>query len=191
MRQTGEVLELLVHRPGESITWEKFEALLAGVRERQLDFLTATDMARGTPRGGIALMYDGEWLPAWLGSVDMLAQYDARVTIFVSRYARLQPEEHQQIRDLAAAGHDIEAHSVNHLRGPSFVEQHGMRAYLDEEVLPSIDVLRADGYDVVSFAYPFGTRTAEIDAALLETKSVPVLRALTRASQLRADPCPL
>jgi hypothetical protein len=51
-----------------------------------------------------------------------------------------------------------------------------VRAYLDEEVLPSIDVSRADGYEVVSFAYPFGRRTTEMDESILETGSVSVLR---------------
>lgn len=190
VKLTGEVLEVLVHRPGHTMTWEHFEALLRGTRDRGLPFLTATDMANGPPRAGVAIEYDDAWLDWWVASQDLLAQYDARVTMFVSRYIGLPDYARQQLRDLHAAGHDIEAHSVQHLRGPTFVEEHGLQAYIDQEVVPSIDVLRADGYDVLSFAYPFGMRTAEIDAAILATQRVKTVRALIKSNELRADPCP-
>src|SRR6187402_2364244 len=57
-RDTGEVVELLVHIPGISITWERFEAVLAAVRDRGLPFLTARDLLRGPAMAGVALMYD-------------------------------------------------------------------------------------------------------------------------------------
>jgi peptidoglycan/xylan/chitin deacetylase (PgdA/CDA1 family) len=93
-------------------------------------------------------------------------------------------------RGRAAAGHDVEAHSVLHERGPTYVERHGLAAYLDEEVLPSIELLRADGYEVLSYAYPFGVRTDETDRAILDTGSVQMVRSLAKPNQLRANPCP-
>ena len=96
------------------------------------------------------------------------------------------------IRALADDGHDIEAHSINHLRAPAYVEANGLRAYLDEEVIPSIELLRADGYDPVAYAYPFGQRTSELDAAILDY--VPILRSVAFVSYPWSpvmDPCPL
>src|SRR5664279_2927155 len=43
-KHDGSVLELLVHRPGESMARDRFQMLLQGVTERNLPFLTAKDM---------------------------------------------------------------------------------------------------------------------------------------------------
>jgi len=188
-RDRGEVLELLVHRPGTSMPWADFEAVLAGVEERGLAWVTYEEMARGIePVGGIALQYDDASLDEWTAAQDYLDRYHGRATIFVTRYHRLSDERKAMLRDLANAGNDIEAHGVNHLRGPVVVEQDGLQAYLDEEVQPSIDILRADGYEVVSFAYPFGNRTGETDDAV--TERVPIVRSLTTTRALVTSPCP-
>jgi hypothetical protein len=189
-RDTGEVLELLVHTPGVTMTMDHLDAVLAGARDRGLPFLTVTDMLRGAPHAGVALEYDDWHTQEWVASMDLLAQYGAHVTLYVGRYPGLPETAYLQLAELAAAGHDVEAHSVEHQRGPTFVEQRGLRAYLEEEVLPSIDLLRADGYEVLSYAYPFGVRTSETDDAILGTGSVEMVRALAKPNQLRANPCP-
>ena len=189
-RERGEVLELLVHNPGNSITWDHFEQLLAGVRDRALPFVTAKEMVSGTPTPGVALMYDDWSVDLWVESLPLLAQYQARATIYVAHYKWLAPAEKAMVRQLADAGNDIEAHGVFHIRGPSYVEDHGVATYIAEEVGPSIDLLRGDGYDVVSFAYPFGMRTDEMDRAILDTGEVAMVRALTKPQELRANPCP-
>jgi hypothetical protein len=185
----GEVLELLIHNPGESISWEDFAALLAAVDKRGLAWVTYEDMARGiAPVAGVALQYDDTYLDAWLQSLEYLKPYDARVTIFVTRYWRLSEEKRAKVRALHDAGHDIEAHAVNHLRAPVVVEEHGMQYYLDEEMQPSIDMLRADGYDIVAHAYPFGDRTAEIDVAV--SKRIQLIRSVTISRSFVTSPCP-
>mgnify|MGYP001551528316 CR=1 FL=1 len=91
-------------------------------------------------------------------------------------------------QQLAADGHDIEAHSITHARAPEYVESQGLAAYLDEDVLPSIDLLRRDGYDVTTFAYPFGSRTDETDGAILD--HVSQIRSVAFTWSGVADPCP-
>src|SRR5438105_876160 len=90
-RDRGEVLELLVHIPGESLSWAAFEAVLAAVRDRGLPFLTYADLAAGPPRAGVALQYDDWYVQPWLASRALLAEYGAHVTIFVARYAHFLP----------------------------------------------------------------------------------------------------
>jgi peptidoglycan/xylan/chitin deacetylase (PgdA/CDA1 family) len=114
---------------------------------------------------------------AWYAIRPQLLAVGARVTFFVSRYAALRDEQHAKLHELAADGHAIEAHGVLHLRAPEYVEDHGLAAYLDNEVVPSIEVMRADGFPVTSFAYPFGARTAEIDDEILE--HVAILRSIS------------
>jgi len=189
-KERGEVVELLVHTPGVTVTMANLEAVLAGARDRELPFLTITEVLRGPPRAGVALMYDDWQTHNWVASMDLLAQYGAHVTLYVGRYPNFKPDAYAELAELAAAGHDVEAHSITHPRGPTYVEEHGLRAYVEQEVLASIDVLRADGYEVLSYAYPFGFSTSEIDRAILDTGSVQIVRSLAKTHELRANPCP-
>lgn len=189
-KERGEVFEILVHTPGVSLAWDDFDALLAAVDARGLAWVTYEDMAHGIePVAGVSLQYDGTYLDSWMQSREYLLKYNARATIFVTRYGRLSPERRAILRQLHDDGNDLEPHAVNHLRGPVVVEEQGMDYYLDEEVQPSIDSMRDDGYEIVSFAYPFGDRTDEIDAAV--AKRVQLLRSLVIARPFVTSPCPL
>jgi hypothetical protein len=185
----GTVLMLFTHRPGNTVPLDKLEGVLAHAQEIGLPALTFHDLAAGPPRAGYSLSYDDSDVEAWYGSRDLLAEYDARVSLFVTRYDQLGDARLAQLRELSELGHDVEAHSVIHARAPAYVEEHGLRAYLDDEALPSIDRLRADGYDPIAYAYPFGARTSELDAALLE--HVQLLRSVTFSTgvPLVSDPC--
>jgi len=188
-RDRGEVVELYTHHPGVSVPIAKIEHVLAGAQERGLAFVTYTDFARGTyATPGLALSFDYTFVDSWTDLRPLFAQYHARVTFFVSRYRNLTDEQHAKLKVLAADGHDIEPHTVNHLRAPDYVDEHGMDAYLREELDPSIEVLRNDGYEVNAFAYPFGARTGELDAAI--AKRVPVIRSVAFTYTVVQSPCP-
>src|SRR5207249_4999198 len=115
------------------------------------------DLAEGgTRRGGLALAFDDNAPDAWVTMRDALAAHGARVTFFVSRWSEMTAPQHAEIVELARDGHDIEPHTVNHLHGPDYVAQHGMDAYLNDEVLPSFQVLVDAGFPPPrAFAYPF------------------------------------
>nr|HEX4314443.1 polysaccharide deacetylase family protein [Kofleriaceae bacterium] len=192
-RDRGEILELFAHDPGATISWDTVEHLLAGAQARGLNFVTYADLANGTapPGGGLAFAFDDDHVAAWMDGEAMFAQYGARLTFFLTRYARLQPEQKADMAQLAADGHDLEPHSVKHLRGPEYVDDFGLAAYLGDEVQPSLDVLEDDGYTLTTYAYPFGARTDETDRAIL-ARGVTQLRsvALTWGAPAEA-PCPL
>jgi hypothetical protein len=76
-------------------------------------------------------------------------------------------------------GHDVQAHGMYHLDAVDFVAQHGVDEYLNEEVLPSIELLKEDGYPITTFAFPFGDTDDEITDAVLE--HVPQVR-VTRSA---------
>jgi peptidoglycan/xylan/chitin deacetylase (PgdA/CDA1 family) len=185
----GEILELYAHNPGGTVPLDKLEHVLAGARDRGLPFVTYADFARSSfPTPAVALSFDDHSVPAWLAARPLFDKYGARITFFVSRYAALLDSERDGIKVLAADGHDIGAHSVRHLRAPDYVEAHGVAAYLRDEVDPSIDVMRSDGYDIQAFAYPFGVRTGETDRAI--ARRVPVIRSIAYTIPLVNDPCP-
>jgi peptidoglycan/xylan/chitin deacetylase (PgdA/CDA1 family) len=188
-RDRGEVVELYAHHPGATVPVAKIEHVLAAARDRGLAFVTYADFAHGTEvMPGLALSFDDTSIDAWFALRPLFAQYQARVTFFVSRYRFAGAERHDELRQLGADGHDIEAHSANHLRGPEYVEQHGINAYVREEVDPSIKILRDEGFPVEAFAYPFGARTSELDHAI--AKRVPVLRSVAFPYEGAGGPCP-
>lgn len=188
--ERGEIVELYAHRPGVSVPVDRIEHVLAGARDRGLPFYTYRELADGTATGpGLALSFDDHFTREWTEIRPLLDQYGARVTFFVSRWIQLDEERHDQIRQLAADGHDIAAHTVHHLRGPAYVEDHGLTAYLEDEVWPSIDVLEAEGFEVTALAYPFGARTSEIDDAILTR--VPIVRSVAFSYYGTVEsPCP-
>lgn len=195
--ERGEVLMLFAHAPGSHVPFDRLEAVLAYAAELGLDFVTARDLAAGgPPRAGLALSIDDSDVDAWLSARDLFRQYDARVSFYVTRFDRLSADRRAALHDLAGDGHTIEAHGLRHLVAPDYVEEHGLAAYLRDEALPSIELLRADGFDSISFAYPYGNRTSELDAALLEhvqtvrTVTFAALRFELLPGAVVTDPCP-
>ena len=189
-RDRDEVVEIYAHKPSETVPVATIEHLLAGAQARGLPFVTYGDFARGGVSGpGLALSFDDSAVELWTAIRPLFQQYGARVTFFVSRYDVMSDDEHAGLHDLARDGHEIQAHTINHLHAPDYVERYGLDQYLRDEALPSIDLLRADGFEVSAFAYPFGVRTDETDRALLQV--VPVLRSVAYTWEPIDDPCPL
>ena len=187
-RDRGEVVELYAHHPGVTVPIATLAYLLAGARDRGLAFVTYADFARGAAGPGLALSFDDTSVAAWVAQLPLFAQYEARVTFFVSHYPDMDDADHAGLQRLAAGGHDLEPHTWHHYRAPQYVEEHGLDAYLRNDLDPSIEALRADGFDVHAFAYPFGARTGELDAAI--ARRIPVLRSVAFSSEMAMDPCP-
>lgn len=188
-RNRSEIVELYAHNPGNTVPVDKLEYVLAGARERGLSYVTYADFAHGTETmPGLALSFDDTAIDAWFSLRPLFHKYNARVTFFVSRYRFVGSEQRDELAQLGADGHAIEAHSVQHLRAPEYVEEHGLNTYVREEVDPSIQILRDQGFPVEAFAYPFGARTDELDHAI--AKRVPVLRSVAFTYALVGDPCP-
>ena len=190
-RERGEVIELYAHDPGRTVEWGALEDVLAAIADRGLPYFTYADLAHGdvAPGPGVALSFDDAYIDHWLDGSDLYARYGARLTFFIAYANNLHPDQWASLHELALRGHAIEPHSIRHLRAPLYVEQHGLAAYMDEEVVPSIELLRADGFDVTTFAYPYGARTSEIDRAVL--RHVPLVRSVSFTwDSIAADPCP-
>lgn len=188
--ERGEVVELYAHHPGTTVAWHTIEAVLAGAQQRGLHFYTYADLARGADQGpGILLSFDDSWVDEWWHGRAIFDRYGAKLTFFVAYYPGFTDAEKAELHDLASDGHAIEAHTLTHARAPTYVEARGLHAYLDDEVVPSIDLLRADGFDVTAFAYPFGARTRETDHAILQYVSEIRSVAFTY-SGIDDSPCP-
>jgi len=159
-------LHLYAHSPGETVQLTTIESVLAAATAHELEFATYEQLSAGIVPGSLALSFDDHSLASWTALRPMLARYDARVTFFVSEFLELTGEERAQLRRLSDDGHDIEYHSTQHLSAVDYAAAHGVESYVANEILPALRAMRAEGYPTTVFAYPFGARNADTDAAL-------------------------
>lgn len=164
----GAVIHLYSHRPAGTVDESTIELVVAGAADRDLPFVTYRDLVDGTGATGLALSFDDRDLAGWHLLRPLFDRYGARVTFFISQFSTLTEDELRMLRDLAADGHAIEYHSTNHLNAEEFAASNGVDRYIDEDILPDLQRMRAAGFDPTSFAYPFGARTPATDAAVLQ-----------------------
>jgi hypothetical protein len=180
-RREHIVVQLFGHDPGVTVPIDKIEMVLDDADAQGLSWLTYRDLAAGVPPvAGIAYSFDDAYIEHWAELRPMLTRYHARVTFFISSYDQLTPAQRQLVRDLASDGHDIEYHSTHHLNAAEYSRKHGIDDYLTYDIDPALAVMRADGWDPVAFAYPFGHRTNETDRALLGRDHFQILRSVMR-----------
>lgn len=166
-RANHQVVMLHGHRPGETLAVSTIETVLALAHQNQLPLVRYDEIATAT-YGGVALAIDDHAVDDWFALRDLLQNNDARVTFFVSEWAELPQAQLDELMTLAGDGHELEPHTVMHLHPIDYVDQHGLAAWLADEVDPSIEIMRQSGFEPQFFAYPFGERTDEIDRAMLE-----------------------
>lgn len=163
-RDTHRTVHLYAHDPGRTVAPSTIEFVLSTANALGVPFVTY-DGLDGSG-GAVALSFDDNSVADWTAMRPMLAKYGAKVTFFVTRYLLLSEDEHAQLHQLAADGHDIEYHTVSHQNAVEYVEAHGIDGYVEEEIEPALTAMRNDGFATREFAYPFGVRSEEIDAAL-------------------------
>jgi hypothetical protein len=156
------------HIPGTTVSRDALEQMFSLADTYHLDYVTFADLDTGTPRPALAFAFDDWSVDAWLSVRDILDAHGVHATFFVGKWDTLTPDDLKGIATLAADGHDIEPHSVNHVHAVDYVARRGLYAYVQDEVVPSIEVEKAAGYHPTAYAYPFGEHDADIDAAVLQ-----------------------
>lgn len=155
------------HNPPTGTSYETIDALLTAADKANLPVYTFADLADPENDGpGICLSFDDTEVDAWFALRPLLAKHHAHVTFFVTEYDQFTDAQRAELHQLYEDGNSIEAHGVHHLYVDQYVPEHGIDAYVENEVQPSIDILRADGFTPVAFAYPGGAHTKETDEAL-------------------------
>lgn len=167
------------HVPGRDVDMATLESLLARAQQDGLPTLTFRDLAEGAPRAGISLSFDDTEVDQWMQLRPLLEKYNAHASFFVTRYFEFTDEQRHELHQLYEDGNSIEAHGVNHAYAVKYVQQYGLEQFLDEEVIPSIDILRDDGFQPVAYAHPGGSHTREIDEAILQ--HVKIVRSINGA----------
>jgi hypothetical protein len=167
-QQRGWVALVHAHKPGETISLDTIDKLLAKIDELGLAYIRFDELRPDGPRkAGIAWAFDDDDVAGWMSIKDKLDAHHARLTFFVTRWYQLTQDELADLAELNADGHDLEPHSWDHVQATAYVHAHSLDDYLNDEVLPSIQIMKDAGYTTTSFAFPFGSTTDPINKAVL------------------------
>lgn len=166
-REVGEVVHLYAHEPGRTVQIGLLERVMRTAQELGLPMLRYDELANRAEPYALALSFDDAWPDAWHALLPTFAQYSAHVTFFVSRFHSFTPEQVAKMQAIYAAGHGVEAHTVNHANADEYAAMYAPAAYVADEVIPSLTILENAGFAPSFFAYPFGARTDATDEAIL------------------------
>ena len=116
------------------------------------------------PSGGIIFSFDDKYVEEWIAHRELFLEYDIKATFFICRPHLLTDTEIIALKKLQKDGHEIGCHSLNHLNAQEFAGN--ADSYIDAEIIPALDLLTQFGFNITSFAYPYGKSTPEIDTAV-------------------------
>ena len=123
--------------------------------QRETDYITITDTPAGS-HSGIALTFDDNSIDQWYAIRDLLKQYNAHATFFVTQYANLDESQINELKALQADGNEIGYHGYAHLDATEYLTNHTIAEYMNNEIINGVTLMRADGFDPVDFALPGG-----------------------------------
>ncbi|MBD1581673.1 polysaccharide deacetylase family protein [Pseudoalteromonas sp. S16_S37] len=106
---------------------------------------------------------DGGALPSLYNHLWLFEKYDAKFTFYASFYSDL---DKQKMIELVKQGHEIGHHGTRHVNAELYSTQHGLEKWFEDDVLSQLRNMKADGFNVTSFAYPYGANTLATDRAL-------------------------
>jgi len=128
-------------------------------------------------RGGYVLSFDDAYVREWYDQRDIFEEYGVSATFFVVRFAQMTPGQIDMLKELERDGHEIGCHSLSHINALEYAAAHSAAEYANVEVVPALDIMKDHGFDVGSFAFPFGANNDEINTEVL--KYVQVIRDVT------------
>jgi len=122
--------------------------------------------------GAIVLTFDDKYINEWFTADSIFSIYEWKATFCVTKYGMLTDSEKQKLMTLQNNEHEIASHGGEHFRATEYLSNHTLEEYTNEEILPSLDSMEYDGFDISSFVYPFGSRSVETDLTLFNYFSV-------------------
>jgi peptidoglycan/xylan/chitin deacetylase (PgdA/CDA1 family) len=119
----------------------------------------------------------------------MLDSAGVKATFYISSYHKLTPEQITKLKTIRDHGNEIGYHTTNHVHVPFYIEHNGVKAFMKNEIAPDLLKMRADGFNPVVFAYPYGDHNLRSDSCMLcHFKSVRNLNGTNNyAKSLTAD----
>jgi len=125
---------------------------------------------------GIALTFDDYTIDNWHNYLPLLDSFGAKATFYISNYHQLSRKQKYKLHEIQQHGHEIAFHSTNHYNMPQYLSAMGVDSLLKYEVFEDLEKMKKDGFNPVTFAYPYGKHNDFLDYNLLKIfKSVRAL----------------
>ncbi len=116
----------------------------------------------------VVLTFDDVFIEPWHEHRWLFDEHDARATFLLGRLEGVTSERFELLRELQDDGHEMGCHTLNHVDAIDYVHESSVEAYVDEQILPALEIMDREGLAHRSFSYPYGHYTRETNRALLE-----------------------
>lgn len=117
-------------------------------------------------KAGVVISFDDAYVDEWFDADKVLKKYDWKATFCVCRIDSIGTPQIKKLLELQKEGHEIAGHGYHHYNAVKFVHKYGIDEYMKQEINPMIASMKKKGFNVSSFAYPYGERSDELDKAL-------------------------
>ena len=116
--------------------------------------------------GGVVFSFDDRFIAEWVAHRDIFEKHNIRATFFISRPYLLDSLHVEGLRLLRSDGHEIACHGMYHLDATQYADS--IDKYINYEILPALELMNGFGFNITSFAYPYGLSTDGIDSAMFD-----------------------
>ena len=133
--------------------------------------LTSCENKKSTPipkpyKAGVVISFDDAYVDEWFEADKVLKKYNWKATFCVCRIDSIGEPQIKKLLELQKEGHEIAGHGYHHYNAVKFVAKNGIDEYIKQEINPMLVSMKEKGFNVSSFAYPYGERSDELDQAL-------------------------
>ena len=127
---------------------------------------------------GVAFTFDDRAsINSWNLARNIFQDNNITATFFIDHWHQVTSGQLNILQTLRSDGHEIACHTYSHLSvfDPKYDnEDDKAQAYLDDQILPAINNMEQDGFNPVSFAYPYTRYTGKHNAKI--KKHLPSVR---------------
>ncbi|PRZ23317.1 polysaccharide deacetylase family protein [Flavobacterium granuli] len=117
-------------------------------------------------KAGVVISFDDAYIDEWFEADRLLKKYDWKATFCVCRIDSIGAPQIKKLQQLQNKGHEIAGHGYHHYNAIKFLKTNTMDAYMKQEIDPMRTSMKRWGFNVTSFAYPYGERSDALDKAL-------------------------
>lgn len=121
------------------------------------------DVFRKMEEGQVALTFDDSSVDNWYDYMPLLDSLHIKATFYVCKYSQLTAVQKQKLHQIEEKGHEIAFHTATHPDLVKKLQQDGMAPIINNEINKDLVLMRKDGFNVKSFAYPFGSHNVQLD----------------------------
>jgi len=123
-------------------------------------------------QAGVILSFDDAYVDEWFKADSVLKKYNWKGTFCTCRIDSIGAPQIKKLLQLQKEGHEIAGHGYHHYNAVKFVATNGIDNYLQQEIDPMMTSMKKKGFNVSSFAYPYGERSDDLDKALSPTYKI-------------------